>query len=103
MFLSPIAFLIPTCATAAALVYVGVLMIGGVTKIDFSDVTVAVPAFLTIAMMPLTYNISYGIALGMITHCILTPFSKDPAKRKPNIITIIIAILFVCNFIFVSH
>ncbi len=103
MFLSPIAFLIPTCATAAALVYVGVLMIGGVTKIDFSDITVAVPAFLTIAMMPLTYNISYGIALGMITHCILTPFTKDPAKRKPNIITIIIAILFVCNFIFVSH
>ncbi|MEG1646598.1 MAG: NCS2 family permease, partial [Clostridia bacterium] len=55
MFLSPIAYLIPGCATAAALLYVGVLMMGCVTKINFNDLSIAVPAFLTILMMPLTY------------------------------------------------
>ena len=62
MFLSPVAVLIPSCATAAALIYVGVLMINGVKKIEWTDPEIAVPAFLTLAMMPFTYNISYGIA-----------------------------------------
>ena len=56
MFLSPIAALIPGCATAAALIYVGVLMMGGVADIDWKDISVAVPAFLTIAFMAFAYN-----------------------------------------------
>lgn len=71
MFLTPLAQIIPSCATAAALIYVGVLMMSSVKNIDFSDAAVAVPAFLTIAMMAFTYNISYGIGLGLISHCLI--------------------------------
>lgn len=112
LFLSPIAQLIPGCATAAALVYVGVLMISGVKDIDFSDISVAVPAFLTISMMAFTYNISYGIALGLISHVIIKLFSgiiyacrknKDESKKafkEISPITIIISILFILMFLF---
>ena len=62
MFLSPIAQLVPSCATAAALIYVGVLMLGSVKDIDWNDIKISVPAFLTLSIMPFTYNISYGIA-----------------------------------------
>ena len=71
MFLSPIAELIPPCATAAALVYVGVLMMACVKDIDWTNIEVAVPAFLTAALMPFTYNISYGIAFGLVSYVII--------------------------------
>ena len=71
MFLTPLAQIIPSCATAAALIYVGVLMMGSIKNIDFTDVATAVPAFLTISMMAFTYNISYGIGLGLISHCLI--------------------------------
>ena len=71
MFLSPIAQLIPSCATAAALVYVGVLMMACVKNIDWTSIEVAVPAFLTAALMPFTYNISYGIAFGLVSYVII--------------------------------
>ena len=71
MFLTPLAQIIPSCATAAALIYVGVLMMGSIKNIDFTDVATAVPAFLTISMMAFTYNISYGIGLGLISHCFI--------------------------------
>ena len=62
MFLAPVAQLIPTYACAAALIYVGVLMMANVRSIDWDDPAAAVPGFMTVAFMPLTYNISYGIA-----------------------------------------
>lgn len=68
MFLSPVAALIPACAYAAALVYVGILMMSGVRDINWSDPTEALPSFLTVVMMPFTYNISYGIAFGLISY-----------------------------------
>lgn len=68
MFLSPLAALIPACATSAALIYVGVLMISGVRDITWDDPSDALPAFLTMVMMPFTYNISFGIAFGLISH-----------------------------------
>lgn len=71
MFLTPLAQIIPGCATAAALIYVGVLMMASVKNIDFTDAATAVPAFLTISMMAFTYNISYGIGLGLISHCLI--------------------------------
>jgi len=71
MFLTPLAQIIPGCATAAALIYVGVLMMASVKNIDFTDAAAAVPAFLTISMMAFTYNISYGIGLGLISHCLI--------------------------------
>jgi AGZA family xanthine/uracil permease-like MFS transporter len=66
LFLAPLAGLVPAEATAPALIIVGVLMVGAVTKIDFDDFTEAFPAFLTIIFMPLAYSIADGIAFGFI-------------------------------------
>lgn len=93
MFLSPIARLVPGCATAAALIYVGLLMAGGVKNIDWDDFKVSVPAFLTLIMMPFTYNISYGIAFGIISYIVISAFCGDLKKIK--ISTWVIAALFV--------
>ena len=100
MFLSPIAALIPGSATAAALIYVGVLMMGGVAKIDWNDISVAVPAFLTIAFMSFAYNISYGIAFGLISYILIKVFSGKSKEVKA--FTWVIAILFTLMF-FLTH
>ena len=93
MFLSPIAQLIPSCATAAALIYVGLLMMASVKNVDWDDLKIAVPAFLTLAVMPFTYNISYGIAFGLISYIIISVFCGDFKKIKVS--SWIIALLFV--------
>ncbi|MBQ7872160.1 MAG: NCS2 family permease [Oscillospiraceae bacterium] len=100
MFLAPVAAMIPSCATAAALVYVGILMIGGVKDIDWTDPCSAVPAFLTMVMMPFTYNISYGIAFGLISYIVINLFTGNAKKIKPG--TWIIGLLFLDMF-FVSR
>lgn len=93
MFLSPIAQLVPSCATAAALIYVGILMIGSIKNIDWSNYKIVVPAFLTLAIMPFTYNISYGIAFGLISYVIISVFCGDIKKIKGS--SWVIALLFV--------
>ena len=65
-FLTPIAALVPSCAYAAALIYVGILMIGSVKEIHWDNPIEALPAFATMTIMPFTYSISYGIAFGLI-------------------------------------
>lgn len=100
MFLAPIAQLVPSYACAAALIYVGVLMMGNVKNIDWSDASAAVPAFLTMAFMPLTYNISYGIAFGLIGYVFVKLFSGK--VKEINVGTWVIAILFTVMF-FVSR
>ena len=100
MFLAPVAQLIPPYACAAALIYVGVLMMGNVKNVDWSDASAAVPAFLTIAFMPLTYNISYGIAFGLIGYVFVKLFSGK--AKEINAGTWIIAVLFTVMF-FVSR
>lgn len=100
MFLSPIAALIPACAYAAALVYVGILMIACVKDIDWADPAIALPSFLTIAMMPFTYNISYGIAFGLISH-IIVKIGTGKIKEI-NVGTWVIALLFTAMF-FLTH
>ncbi|MBE6568597.1 MAG: NCS2 family permease [Ruminococcaceae bacterium] len=93
MFLSPIAQLIPGCATASALIYVGLLMMASVRNIDWSDFKISVPAFLTLAVMPFTYNISYGIAFGMISYIIISVFTGDIKKIKAG--SWVITLLFI--------
>lgn len=100
MFLSPVAQLIPSCATATALIYVGILMINCVKDIDWTDVEVGVPAFLAMAIMPFTYNISYGIAFGLISYIVI---KLGMGKIKDiKIGTWVIAVLFAIMF-FVTH
>lgn len=100
LFFAPVAKLIPSYAYGAALIYVGVLMIGSVKDINWKDVSVAVPAFLTIAMMPFTYNISYGIAFGLLSYVAIKAFSGK--IREIKIGTWIITALFLAMF-FLTH
>lgn len=67
-FFAPIAALVPSCAYAAALIYVGILMMSPVKEIEWTDPIVALPAFITIVAMPFTYSISNGIAFGLIMY-----------------------------------
>ncbi|MCF9035258.1 NCS2 family permease [Acinetobacter nectaris] len=71
LFLSPLAQSVPSFATAPALLFVAVLMVQGITKIEWSDVTEAVPAFLTIVFMPFAYSIADGIAVGFISYAVI--------------------------------
>ena len=100
MFLSPIAQLIPSCATAAALVYVGVLMMACVKNIDWTNIEVAVPAFLTAALMPFTYNISYGIAFGLLSYVIIKLFTGK--VKDITVPTWVITCLFLL-MLFLTH
>ena len=100
MFLAPVAQLIPTYATATALIYVGVLMMSGVKNIAWDDPAKALPGFLTIAVMVFTYNISYGIAFGLISCVFIKVFSGK--ARELSFATWIIAILFALTF-FLTH
>ena len=71
IFILPVFKVIPSAAAACGLVYVGVLMMSTVTNVDFSDVRVAVPAFLTIAGMPFFYSITDGIGIGLISYVVI--------------------------------
>ena len=125
MFLSPLAAIIPSAATASALIFVGVLMLGNVKDIDFKDLTVSIPAFLVIFMMPLTYSISNGIGIGLIAYTIIKFFTvifggaekikayygvtKDEEGKKVygeflsgDLLILIISIIFVLRFLMVS-
>ena len=95
MFFSPIAQLIPSCATAAALIYVGVLMMSALKKIDWIETESAVPAFLTMAMMPFTYNISYGIAFGLLAYLVINVFTGKVKEVKAWtwVITVLFALM----------
>lgn len=97
MFLSPIAQIIPSCATAAALVWVGVLMMSSVGKIEWTNPAAALPAFLTIVVMPFGFSISFGIGVGIIS-CILVKICTGKIKEISPI-TWVIGILFIAMFV----
>jgi len=100
LFLTPVAALVPACATAPALIYVGVLMLKNFAKVDMTDITAAVPAFLALIMMPLTYSISNGIAVGAIAYTILTAATGKYTKK--DIVVTAIAVLFTLRFFLVT-
>ena len=91
LFLAPLAQSVPGFATAPALLFVGVLMIHGITNIDWDDITEAVPAFLTIVFMPFTYSIADGIAMGFISYALVKLFTGQ-AKTVPYMVWIIAAL-----------
>lgn len=97
MFLSPIAQLIPSCATATALVYVGVLMMNGVREIEWTDPAIAVPSFLTITMMPFTYNISFGIGFGLLSYVVIKVCTGK--AKEVNVSTYVLTAIFLAMFL----
>ncbi len=104
LFLAPVVALIPGSATAAALIVVGVLMMQSVKEIDFQDMVLAIPSFLTITFMPFTYNIANGISFGIFSYVVLACVSNVAGKKKYSIhwLMWILAVLIVLRYIFVG-
>ena len=99
LFLSPIFLAIPGAATAPALIIVGVMMMPSVKTIHWEDYCKAIPAFITIIMMPLAYSISDGILLGVISYVLCHAVA---GKFKEISITMwVLAALFICKYIFI--
>ena len=97
LIFSPIFLLIPSAATAPALIIVGFLMLGATAEIDFQDPTEGIPAFLTIAMMPFTYSIAEGIVYGILSYVILKTVTGK-FKQIP-IITWVLFVIFLLRII----
>ncbi len=96
IFLAPVAGLIPSAATSAALIYVGVLMLSGIKGVDFSDVSQSVPVVLMLLLMPLTSHIGDAIGMGLISYSVikvLTGKAKDISW-----LTIVLSVLFLIKF-----
>ncbi len=100
LFLTPLASIVPSCATAPALIFVGVLMLKNFANVDMKDIRSAVPAFLTLIMMPLTYSISNGIGIGCIAYLLITIFTGKFTKK--DLVATLIALIFVAKFAFVT-
>ena len=100
LFLSPVATLIPSCATAPALIYVGVLMMKGFGRIDMEDVASAIPAFMTVIIMCLSYSISNGIGVGSIFYVLIQLLTGK--YNKKDIVVTIIALLFAARFALIT-
>ena len=97
MFLSPIAQLIPRSATATALIWVGVLMMTSVVKVDWEDAADAIVAFMTLIIMVLGYSISKGIGAGIITYIIISIFTGK--IKKISVATWVIGVIFLATFL----
>lgn len=93
---APLAGLIPAFATAPAIIIVGSMMMRNVKDIDFSDITESIPAFLTIAMMPLSYSIGNGFGFGFISYCLIKTFTGHVKEISP--VMWLISIMFVVSF-----
>ena len=101
LLLSPIFLAIPSFATAPALIVVGYLMLTSVTKIDFSDMTEAIPCFIAIIAMPFMYSISEGISMGVISYVVINLITGKAIEKKISVLMYVLAILFVLKYIFI--
>ena len=99
LIFSPLFLSIPAAATAPALVIVGLLMLETIKDIPFDDMTESLPAFICIIMMPLTYSISNGILIGMITYVLMNMICGKFKKLSP--LMYILAVLFILKYIFI--
>jgi AGZA family xanthine/uracil permease-like MFS transporter len=96
LFFAPLFTMVPPAATAAALVLVGFFMMSPILKINFDDYTEAIPAFITIIVMPLTYSIAEGIVFGMLSYVLLKLLTGK--VKDISVVMILLAILFVLKF-----
>ena len=98
LFFSPLFLAIPSAATGAVLVVVGVMMMSPIKEIDWTDYSEAIPAFITAVMMPLSYSIAHGILLGIIAYVIINACSKN--IKKISVTMWVLAVLFILRYIF---
>ena len=101
LLLSPIFLAIPSFATAPALIVVGYLMLTSVTKIDFSDMTEAIPCFIAIIAMPFMYSISEGIAMGVISYVVINLVTGRAKEKKISALMYVLAVLFVLKYVMI--
>jgi AGZA family xanthine/uracil permease-like MFS transporter len=92
--------MVPSYATAGALIYVAILMLGGMARLDWSDNTELLPALIMIIMIPLTFSIANGIAIGFITYVVLKFLAGN--KSDINIGTLFLFAIFVLKFLFID-
>jgi len=97
LFFAPVFTMIPSAATAPALILVGLFMMTPVLKINFNDFTEAIPAFLTIIIMPLSYSIAEGITFGMLSYVLLKLFTGR--HKEVSIVMYVVAALFILKFV----
>ena len=100
LILAPVVGVIPSAATAPALIFVGILMLSSVKDVDLDNMEKAMPAFCTIVFMPFTYSIANGIALGLITHCVILLLTGKAREIKP--LTVIVALIFMARYAFIT-
>jgi AGZA family xanthine/uracil permease-like MFS transporter len=100
LFVAPLVHLIPTAATAPALIMVGALMVGALAEIDWTDPAVAIPAFLTAITIPLTYSIANGLAFGITSYALLKLVGGKAKAGDWLLFTL--AVLFVLRFIYLA-
>ncbi len=96
LFISPLITMVPGAATAPVLIVVGVFMLTPILKVDFDDFTEGLPAFLAMAVMPLTYSISEGIAFGIISYAFLKLFTGR--GKEVSVVTYVVALIFIAKF-----
>lgn len=99
LVLAPLFGMIPGAATAPALIIVGLFMMSPIKEIDLEDYTEAIPAFLTIVMMPFAYSIAEGIVFGMVSYVVLKLFSGRGKEVTP--VMYILAVLFILKNLFI--
>ncbi len=101
LLVSPLVQAIPTVAAAPALILVGSLMMSGLGEIDWADPVVAVPAFLTVVTIPLTFSIANGMAFGITSYAVLKLVSGKAVKA--DWLLFVLAALFTVRFVYLSH
>ena len=100
IFIAPIAAIIPPAATSAALIYVGVLMLMGLSKVDFNDMDQMLPVSLMLIGMPVSGSIGHAIGLGLIAYTVIKVFSGK--GKDVSVLTYVISILFLVKFFLVA-
>lgn len=100
IFLSPLAGMVPPYAAAGALIYVGVLMTSSLARVNWQDLTESVPAFITAVMMPFSFSITEGIALGFNSYCVMKIGTGRLRDLSPCVV--IVALLFVLKIVFID-
>jgi AGZA family xanthine/uracil permease-like MFS transporter len=100
MFFAPLVQAIPAAATAPALILAGAMMMGAMTDVDWGEPIIAIPAFLTLIMIPLTFSIANGLAFGITSHAVLTLVSGRARRR--DWLMFLLAALFILRFIYLA-
>jgi len=100
ILLAPFVGIVPMAATAPALIFVGMGMLGSIKDVDFDDISNALPSFCTVIFMPFTYSIANGIAMGLITFCLVKLLLGKVKEIK--VLTWIVAIVFILRYAFMA-